>query len=206
MEAPEVPLEQVQEDIHHHSTSHHHAPDAWTRWIALSTAMIAALAALAALLAGHTETEAMTAKMECNDQWNFYQAKSIKQNLVEGQISTLHAFGKDPEPDLKAKVDKYDQEKAEISKLAKRYDGESKAYLEAHTKYGYGVTMFQIAIALAAISALTRRRRYWLISLGLGAIGVGCAGYGGVIQSGIHEPAESHESAPAHAAESHGAG
>ena len=36
-----------------------------------------------------------------------------------------------------------------------------------------GVTMFQIAIAIAAISALTRKRRFWFVSLLFGA--AGCA-------------------------------
>jgi hypothetical protein len=31
--------------------------------------------------------------------------------------------------------------------------------------------MFQIAIAIAAISALTRRRRFWIVSLLFGAAG-----------------------------------
>jgi len=35
------------------------------------------------------------------------------------------------------------------------------------------VTMFQIAIAIAAISALTKKRRFWIVSLVFGL--VGCA-------------------------------
>jgi hypothetical protein len=31
--------------------------------------------------------------------------------------------------------------------------------------------MFQIAIAIAAISALTKRQRYWVVSMSLGAVG-----------------------------------
>jgi hypothetical protein len=33
------------------------------------------------------------------------------------------------------------------------------------------VTLFQIAIAIAAISALTKRRRYWMVSMLIGAVG-----------------------------------
>jgi hypothetical protein len=32
--------------------------------------------------------------------------------------------------------------------------------------------MFQIAIAIAAISALTKRRRFWFVSLVFGAVGM----------------------------------
>jgi hypothetical protein len=41
-----------------------------------------------------------------------------------------------------------------------------------------GVTMFQVAIAVGAISVLTRRRNFWFASLAFGAVGVGFLGYG----------------------------
>jgi hypothetical protein len=34
------------------------------------------------------------------------------------------------------------------------------------------VTIFQVAIALAAIAALARRKALWWVSLGVGALGV----------------------------------
>ncbi|PYL78250.1 MAG: hypothetical protein DMF27_04395, partial [Verrucomicrobia bacterium] len=37
--------------------------------------------------------------------------------------------------------------------------------------FARGVTLLQIAIAVAAISVLTKRRRYWMVSMILGAIG-----------------------------------
>ena len=33
--------------------------------------------------------------------------------------------------------------------------------------------MFQVAIAVGAISVLTKRREFWFVSLAFGAIGVG---------------------------------
>ena len=38
-----------------------------------------------------------------------------------------------------------------------------------HTKYALGVTLFQVAIGLAAIATLLRRRPLWWLSLGVGA-------------------------------------
>jgi hypothetical protein len=37
--------------------------------------------------------------------------------------------------------------------------------------FARGVTMFQIAIAIAAISALTRKRSFWFVSLIFGTFG-----------------------------------
>jgi hypothetical protein len=35
-----------------------------------------------------------------------------------------------------------------------------------------GVTMFQIAIAVAAISVLTKRTRFWYVALGFAVVGL----------------------------------
>ena len=49
MEEAEIPLEHLQEEIHHHA-EHGGAP--WISWVALSTAILAVLAAIAGLLPG----------------------------------------------------------------------------------------------------------------------------------------------------------
>ncbi len=199
MENPEVPLEQVQEHIHHHAQ--HGSEGRSTTWIALSTAIIAALAALASMLAGHTETEAMHAKMDANDTWSWYQADSIKQHEMDGTAVVLRALGHEPDAKNAAKSEEYAIEKKRLKATAEAFDHESLSFLAAHTHYGYGVTMFQIAIALGAISVLTKRRRYWLMSLGLGVVGVVFGASGVVTQASIHAPIESSESGEApHAA------
>src|SRR4051812_9278893 len=201
MENPEVPLEQLHEDIHHAAHAHGaHGPEArWTSWIALSTAIIAGMAALASMLAGHAETEAMHAKMSANDTWSWYQADSIKQHGLEDTAAVIAALGHEPDPGTAAKTAKYAAEKQGLMAKAEHFDDESHAFLDVHTRFGYGVTMFQIAIALAAIAALTKRRLYWLVSLGLGSVGVAFAIHGFVLLSAIHPSGEGAGSA--HAAE-----
>jgi hypothetical protein len=44
----------------------------------LSTAILAVSAAIAGLLSGQHVNEAMMNQMKASDQWNYYQAKSIK--------------------------------------------------------------------------------------------------------------------------------
>jgi hypothetical protein len=204
MEAPEVPLESVQDEINEHAE--HEAGEkpgegkhSWTRWVALSTALVAALAALAALLAGHTETEAMDRKMDANDTWTYYEATSVKAHGIEETQVVLKALGKEPDAGLAADALKYKGEKKSLEAQANAFKKASEQYLGAHTSYGYAVTMFQVAIALAAISALTRRRRYWLLSLGLGGVGIAFALCGATSQTTIALPEEPEnpQSAPA---------
>ncbi len=81
MEGPEVPTEHLHEEMHHQA----HHPDAprWIMGVALSSALIAGLAAISALLAGHHANEAMLEQIQAANRWSYYQAKSIKKNVVE---------------------------------------------------------------------------------------------------------------------------
>jgi hypothetical protein len=70
-----------------------------------------------------------------------------------------------------AKAERYQEEQNEIQKEAKEKETEAKTNFHQHEVFSRGVTMFQIAIAVAAISALTSKRRFWFVSLAFGAAG-----------------------------------
>ena len=164
MEEAEVPLEHLHEEIHHHA-EHGGAP--WISWVALSTALLAVLAAIAGLLSGKHANEAMMAQIEASDQWSYYQAKSIKASVLDAKMTlTAEATEKDKE-----KAAQYQEEQAEIRREAEHKGVEAKANFHKHEIFARGVTMFQIAIAIAAISALTKRRPFWFVSLAFGAVG-----------------------------------
>src|SRR5207245_9317774 len=84
MEEAEVPLEHLHEQVHH---SVEHSGAVWISWVALSTAVLAVLAAIAGLLSGHHVNEAMMNQIEASDQWSYYQAKSIKASVLDSKIS-----------------------------------------------------------------------------------------------------------------------
>ncbi len=165
MEEAEIPLEHLHEEIHHHA-EHGGAP--WISWVALSTAILAVLAAIAGLLSGKHANEAMMSQIEASDQWGYYQAKSIKATIVETRMT----LGTAPSAQDQAKIAKYVEEEAEIKREAQQKQADARSHFHQHEVFARAVTMFQIAIAVAAISALTKRRRYWLLSLGLGAVGL----------------------------------
>jgi len=90
MEAPEVPMEKVHEHIEEHASE---AKEKWISMVALSTAVLAVLAAVTSLLAGDHSDEAMSKQIESSDQWSYYQAKGIKAGVVETRIEILSAIG-----------------------------------------------------------------------------------------------------------------
>lgn len=166
MEEAEVPIEHLHEAIHHQAE---HGDERWISWVALSTALLAVLAAITGLLSGNRANEAMMSQIESADQWSFYQAKGIKAAVLDAKMTLGGSVsGADRE-----KAAKYQDEQSEIQKEAQQKQAEAKAGFRQHEVFARGVTMFQISIAIAAISALTKRRRYWLVSMLIAV--AGCA-------------------------------
>jgi len=170
MEEIEVPTEQLQEEMHHHAE---HAPSSWISGVALSSALLAVLAAVSALLAGHHANEAMLEQMHATDQWSYYQAKSIKGNILSSKLELLTALGKPVSQKDQEKVADYKKDQDEISGEAKALEASSRSHMEHHVILARGVTLFQVAIGIAAIAVLTRRRRFWFVALAFGLGGVG---------------------------------
>jgi TolB-like protein len=313
MEEAEVPLEHLHEQVHE---SAEHSREKWISWVALSTAVLAVLAAIAGLLSGKHANEAVINQIQASDQWSYYQAKSVKAAvldakmalggtapqssgpasgtpseksiavlpfnnlsgrqadpiaqglqdqilaslaetpgikvisrewvmryrdgagrnsreigqqlgvgyLIQGSIrsagnrirvnaqlidaqnderlfvenydrdlSELGAIESDVVDKVRSvvqsgegggessggestksdreKASKYQEEEAEIKSEAEHKESEAKANFHQHEIYARGVTMFQIAIAVAAISALTHKRRFWIMSLIFGGLG-----------------------------------
>ena len=171
MEEAEVPLEHLHEEIHHHAE---HGGPPWISWVALSTAILAVLAAIAGLLSGKHANEAMMSQIQASDQWGYYQAKSIKAAVLEAKTTLAEAA---TEKD-KEKAAQYQEQQAEIKLEAEHKEAEAASNFHKHEVFARSVTMFQIAIAIAAISALTKKRRYWFVSLGFGVVGAVFLGLG----------------------------
>ena len=169
MEDPEVPTEHLHEEIHHHAE---HSREKWVLGVALSSALLAGFAAVCSLMAGHHANEAMIAQIESTDQWGYYQSKGIKETALTSKAEILDALGKPVSAADQEKVVQYQRDKELIAKKADELEKEAQTHLRTHEVLASGVTMFQIAIAVGAISVLIRSRPFWLISLVLGVVGI----------------------------------
>ena len=167
---------------HDHAVEHEAHKGGLGQQVAIFSAVLATVGAVVSFLGGHTQNEAILFKndavlerAEASDQWNFYQAKSQKQNLAE----IAAALAADPKVAGKynAEAARYKGEKADIEKEARAHEEKSKAFLEksAHALHPHhflsiSMTLLQIAIALASITVLTQKR--WLLAgAAIGALG-----------------------------------
>jgi hypothetical protein len=181
-EAPEIDTDKL------HETIQEQLEREWSgllKKIALTTALLAALAAIAALRAGATVNEALVLKTEAarlqseaSNQWAYYQAKGIKSAVQEASRSAWLANGKTPPREFEESTKKYAAQQAEIQKEAQAREHERDAkseeadhLLHRHHGFAKSVAIFQVAIALGAVAALTRNRLVWFGSLLLGVAG-----------------------------------
>ena len=106
MEEAEVPLDHLHEEAHERAK---HSPEAWISWVALSTAILAVLAAIASLLSGEHANEAMMNQIEASDQWSYYQAKSIKAAVLDAK-TTLTGTPDELDQSKRARYEKEQEE------------------------------------------------------------------------------------------------
>ncbi|HVM87611.1 MAG TPA: DUF4337 family protein [Puia sp.] len=168
MEEIEVPTEHLQEAIHEKAEEkNYEGKEKWALNVALSTAVMAVLAAIAGLLSGHHVNEAMIEQIKSSDQWAFYQSKSIKSEIAASSDKIIHILALKPVENNSAEIARYEKEKEEIKKVADEDAKSSEAHLIKHVTLSKAVTIFQIAIAISAIAILTRKKSLWYSAIAL---------------------------------------
>jgi FtsZ-binding cell division protein ZapB len=173
---------------HDHQLEHaaqHGSADRFSGRIAVLTAVLATAGALMSYAGGATQANATLfknnaaiKKTEASNQWNYYQAKSSKQNLSELGLTLTNL--PDKQDFYRQEIARYKKEKDEIKveadKLeaeARSWDERSEAQLHVHHRWAQATTALQISIALSAIALLTRRD--WLVWGVYGVAGLGAA-------------------------------
>ena len=169
---------------HDHEVEHvaQHGGDNFTSRLAVLTAILSTVGAIFGYMGGHSQNAALLYKNEAaiqktaaSNQWNYYQAKSNKQNLAELSITLTTGEAQEK---YRKEVERYKEEKKEIKAeadkleaIAKEADQKSELEMHVHERWALATTLLQIAIALSAIALLTRKR--WLLGAVSGAAGLG---------------------------------
>lgn len=182
-EGPEVDTDKLHETI---SERLEHEGGNFLKRIAVTTAVLAAFAAVASLEAGATvnealllKTEATRAQAEASDQWAFYQAKGIKAAVDDASKQAWLAANRMPPGEFTALATRYKHEQEDIQKIAKQKEAErddksheADQLLTRHHGFANAVALFQVAIALGALAALTSAGVMWWGSVAMGLIGI----------------------------------
>lgn len=161
MEEIEIPTEHLHETIKEKVEDElkEAKEQGWSLYVAISTALMAVFAAISGLLAGHHSNEALIEQIKSSDQWAYYQAKGIKAEIRSMQANTVE-------------VERYKKEQESIKEIADELQNNSKFHLAKHVQLAKAVTLFQVAIAISAISILTRKKFLWWLSMLIALAGI----------------------------------
>jgi hypothetical protein len=159
----------------------------WLNYLALTTVIFAVCATLSTFKGAGFSTKSVLSQTQAANQWAYYQSKSIKGYLYENQKESLELEMKARKGSMSAaavadyqnkidlygqKIKRYDAEKAEISKEAKRLE-KQRDDAQKHTGiFGIAVIFLQIAILLSSIAALMKKKLVWMAGAASGAVGL----------------------------------
>jgi hypothetical protein len=149
--------------------------DSWTKYVSLMIVILAVITAYGSLKSGGYGSRVLLNQAKASDEWAFYQAKGIKRSLAEMESRLGSA---EVQADAKKRADRYQQEQDEIQAMAKAYEVDRDDAAKHGPPLGTGIAALQIAIALASVCMITKRKSMWAASGALGAGGLGYLVYG----------------------------
>ena len=160
---------------------------AFTRRVALTTAIYAVVLAIASLGGNNATKEMLLAQQQASDLWAFYQAKAIREHQYRAQKQRLEVDlaerGSTMKPEGRKKFEalmtnfaeeekRYNAEKKEIEKDAKKLEHERDVNRTKDPYFDFAEALLQIAIVMSSISILSTSRSTFIFSLLLAVIGV----------------------------------
>ena len=150
--------------------------ESWTRYVSLQIVLLAVATAIGSLKSGGFGSKVMLSQAQASDTWAFYQAKSIKRHIAELATRTAAT----PENNARAGEDvvRYQKEEADVQAHARSLEAARDAAARHGPPLGFAIASLQIAIALASVCLITKRKPLWAASATLGAIGIGYLIYG----------------------------
>ena len=161
-----------------------HAVGALGQWVAIFTALLAALGAVVGFQGSHAmnevllkKNEAVLHKAEASNEWNHYQSVSTKTHVME---LAQQLVPPERAAQYDDKIEKYTKQKDELMAQARAFDEASRrADADAdhlgrsHWHFALAMIFLQIAISIASVTALTQRRWLFAVALISAAGGVG---------------------------------
>lgn len=178
-------------EVPHEEAEHaqHASHDPFDKRVALTMVLIAAALAGVKLLGHRAHTETLRLQIQTDvqhtqatDQWNFSQAKKMRQHLYESQADLLAALGKGDDARGKDWLDKsakYKKEADDIQEKAKElvHDAEHLQHESEHmhhksTFFDLGEMGIELGLVLCSVAILNKQRGFWYGGAGVALLGL----------------------------------
>ena len=154
--------------------------ESWTKYVSLTVVIIAVLASFASQWSGGYGSRVQLSQAQASDEWNLYQARSIKGHLLEVTSRQLARTGNTNAPEAQkmlqsweSDIAKYNRGKSESQDKALALEAARDEARNLGRKMGWAVSLFSVSISMAAMCLLTKKKPLWLLGMLLAAVATG---------------------------------
>ncbi len=154
------------------------AKDPFEKIIALTIAVLAVVLAFVDNTGNNGQADAIVKTNQASNQWAYYQAKSVKQNLAETQASLLAVLSPSDAAAAKAKLaqvtadaQRYEAEKKEIKTKAEQLEKEAQHGQDIDDRCDIATLLLQVAVVICSIALLSRWKAIFYAGVGIGVAG-----------------------------------
>jgi len=167
------------------SAEHDHANDPFGRRVGVMVAVIGIILAVVTIASHRAHTATVIAKTEANDQWTFFQAKKIREHLLDVGAGLATALGgeranvRDLAKDYQRDRDRYKKDAEAIEVEARAKEAQSVAEERRALWLDVGEGLLELGLVLSSLYFLSKRRFFPLFGAiaALAGIAVGVAGF-----------------------------
>jgi hypothetical protein len=158
-------------------TGHDHAADSFAQRVGVAVGVIGIILAVVTIGSHRAHTQAVIDRTEENDQWSFYQAKRIRQQVLDVGADLARVLSSD-QSKVQAIVDKYTKQSAHYSQETKDIEK------EAHTRHeetvreearavrlDIGEGFLELGLVLSSLYFLSKRKFFPVIGITAAVIG-----------------------------------
>ena len=150
--------------------------------VSVTVAIFAVLVAMVTLVGHRASTEEILLQAQANDQWAYYQAKNSRSHEMQGVADILGTFApvdKEKAAALREKYlkesERYEKEKEEAGDKAKDFEKEKELINRRGNRFDAGEVLLEIALIICSLTLLTKKKVFWIASIGVGIVGIAVA-------------------------------
>lgn len=162
-------------EVEIHTGHHDHSGDKLSQSVGVAVGVIGIVLAVVTIGSHRAHTQAVITRTEANDQWSFYQAKKIREQVLNVGAELARAVGSDPariEPfaaRLSQDSARYAAETRKIEAEAQAKESETRHEEARALRLDLGEGFLELGLVLSSLYFLAKRRFFPFIG-GLAAL------------------------------------
>ncbi len=162
----------------HADHEHAHAGDAFAKAVSVMVAIIGIVLAIVTISSHRAHTAAIIYRTEANDQWSYYQAKKMREHLMEVG-SGLAGVVASPDPQKARSLaeqfaknkDRYAKDAETAQEEAKAREAKSEREEDRALRLDLGEGFLELGLVLSSLYFLSKRKFFPALGGGAAVIG-----------------------------------